>query len=122
MSADPDAEVAGWLSGLDQSLRQGVEFLADVVTSAHASLERAIKWGRLTFTVDGNWHHWVCAVAATKKGAKLLLHKGALLDDPHGLLRGSGRYLREIPLESIRQDPEAVRAIVRSAVDHQTDM
>jgi hypothetical protein len=90
--------------------------------TADTRMEQAIRWGRLTFTVDGNWHHWLCCVAATKKATKLVLHKGSLLDDPHALLQGSGRYLREVPLERAREDPEGVREIVRSAVDHQTDM
>jgi hypothetical protein len=120
--AQRDPVVVTWLSGLDESLRREVEFLASVVASADAGLEQAIKWGQLTFTVGGNWHHWICGIAATKKGAKLVLHKGALLDDPHRLLQGSGRYLRDIPVKRVRQDPAAVRGILRSAVDHQTDM
>jgi hypothetical protein len=122
VAVDTDAAVAAWLSGLDRSVREDVEFLAEVVAGADARLEPAIKWGRLTFTVGGNWHHWVCGIAATRKGARLVLHKGALLDDPGGPLEGSGRYLREIGLERARQDPQTVRALVRSAIDRQTDM
>ncbi len=28
-------------------------------------------------------------------------NKGTLLDDPHGLLQGSGKYIRHIPIKSI---------------------
>ena len=59
---------------------------------------------------------------ATKTAAKLVLHKGALLDYPQALLHGSGRYVREIAFERARKDSEGVRENVRSAVDHQTDM
>jgi hypothetical protein len=122
VTADSDAAVDAWLSGLAPSVREDVQYLAEVVTSTDTRLERAMKWGRLVFTVDGNWHHWVCGIAATKKGAKLVLHKGALLDDPRGLLQGTGRYVREVPLERAREDPPAVRDIVQSAIEHQTDM
>jgi hypothetical protein len=122
VNADSDAAVAAWLSGLAASVREDVEYLAEVVMNSDARLERAVKWGRLVFTVDGNWHHWVCGIAATRKGAKLVLHKGALLDDPRGLLEGTGRYVREVALERAREDPPAVRDIVRGAIDHQTDM
>jgi hypothetical protein len=37
--------------------------------------------GRLTFTREGDWHHWICAVSATKNAVKLVIHKGALLAD-----------------------------------------
>jgi hypothetical protein len=122
VTADQEAEVARWLSGLERNVRLGVEVLARIVTSADARIEQAIKWGRLTFTVDGDWHHWLCGIAITKKATRLVVHKGALLDDPHALLQGSGRYLREIPLDRAREDSDGVRDIVRSAIDHQTDM
>jgi hypothetical protein len=122
VTAKPETEVAEWLSALQPSVRQDVEVLAGIVTSADARMEQAIKWGRLTFTIDGNWHHWLCGIVATKSAARLVLHKGVLLDDPQALLRGSGRYVREIGFERARENSEAVREIVRSAVDHQTDM
>lgn len=60
-----------------------------------ASLDEAVKWGRLTFTVDQNWHHWLCAVAATRAGVALVFHKGALLPDPTRLLDESDGYTRQ---------------------------
>ena len=33
--------------------------------------------GRLTFTRDGDWHHWICAVSVTKQEAKLHIHNRA---------------------------------------------
>ncbi|RZS44724.1 uncharacterized protein DUF1801 [Herbihabitans rhizosphaerae] len=98
------------------------EALANLLAQAEPRLERATKWGRLTFTLDQNWHHWICQIAESKKGAKLVFHKGVLLDDPAGLLTGSARYLREVSAERALADTEAIRALVRSAVEHQTDM
>ncbi|MFS2295529.1 MAG: DUF1801 domain-containing protein [Actinomadura sp.] len=85
-------------------------------------MEQAIKWGRPTFTVSGDWHHLVCAIAATEKGAKAVFHKGVLLEDPENLLRGSGRYVREAPAATALRRPEATAALVRSAIAHRTDM
>jgi hypothetical protein len=45
------------------------------------------KWGRLTFTRDGDWHHWLCAIAPGRKAVRLLVHKGALLADPRAVWR-----------------------------------
>lgn len=50
----------------------------------------------------------------------LLLHKGALLADPAGLLQGEGRYLRQIRYEDATANPDAVTAVVGSATANQT--
>ncbi|TDB93718.1 DUF1801 domain-containing protein [Actinomadura sp. 7K534] len=114
--------VRDWLDGLDGDVRGQVEDLAALVGATDPRLEQAVKWGRLTFTVSGDWHHWLCGIAATKKGAKVVFHKGVLLEDPHRLLTGSGRYVREVPAEVALGAPEAITDLVGDAVTHQTDM
>ncbi|AXB48417.1 hypothetical protein A4R43_11960 [Amycolatopsis albispora] len=52
----------------------------------------------------------------------MVFHKGVLLDDPAGLLAGSGRYVREIRAGVALDHPDEVRALIRSAIDHQTDL
>jgi hypothetical protein len=44
----------------------------------------------------------VVALSATADGVTLHLNHGPRLKDPHGLLQGNGRAMREIPLESAR--------------------
>lgn len=87
-----------------------------------ASFDEAVKWGRLTFTVNGDWHHWVCAVAATRSGVAVVFHKGALLSDPAKLLSGGGKYIRQVGAARALAEPEQVAGLVRDAVAHQTDM
>jgi hypothetical protein len=95
----------------------------EVVIGALPDAEGKLKWGRLTFTRDGDWHHWICAISPTKKAVKLVLHKGALLDDPRGAMEGTGRYTRSIPFRSPDQiDPGLVAPILRQAADRQTEM
>lgn len=87
-----------------------------------AQLDEEIKWGRLTFTTGGDWHHWICAVAATRKGVHLVFHKGVLLADPAALLSGDGKYTRQLAAEQALAAPDEVTALVRDAVAHQRDM
>jgi hypothetical protein len=125
MATETDArprEIAEWLGKLGQHQREQAEEFAVLVHTADTGIAEAVKWRRLTFTVHDNWHHWLCAVAVSKGGAKLVFHKGALLDDPGGLLRGESRYLREIPHDDAMTQPNAVTALVREAIEHQTDM
>jgi hypothetical protein len=115
-------EVEDWLRRWSPDQREQVEWLAGRVHGAAAGIAEAIRWGQLTFTVNGDWHHWLCAVAVSKRGVDLRFHKGSLLGDPAGLLRGEGRYLRQLPYDRAAAEPEAVTALVRQAVAHQTDM
>ncbi len=95
--------------------------LADLLRRT-ATLDEAVKWNRLTFTANGDWHHWVCAVAATRKAVNLVFHKGSLLADPAGLLTGDGKYIRQVPADRALASPDDVADLVRDALAHQTDM
>jgi hypothetical protein len=120
--ADRPREVEAWLGRWGPDQRERVDWLAARVHAAAPGTQEAVKWSRLTFTVDGNWHHWLCAIAVAARGVSLVFHKGSLLDDPAGLLEGEGRYLRQVPYERAAEDPEAVAELVRQAVARQTDM
>ncbi|MPZ87026.1 MAG: hypothetical protein GEU81_02925 [Nitriliruptorales bacterium] len=119
---DRPREVEDWLSQWRPDHQEQVEWLAESVHAAGDGIAEAIKWRRLAFTLDGNWHHWLCAIAVARQGVSLLFHKGSLLDDPAGMLQGDGRYLRRIPHDRAAAEPEAVTALVREAIMHQTDM
>jgi hypothetical protein len=100
-----------------------VEQLTEAILEALPDAEQAEKWGRLTFTREGDWHHWICAISSTKKATKLVLHKGALLADPQDVMEGEGEYTRSIAFDSPEQvDPEVLRPILREAADRQREM
>lgn len=115
-----DAAVTAWLARLPEDKRREAAELSDLVQQAADRLEESVKWGRLTFTVDGNWHHWLCAIGATKTAVKVMFHKGALLDDPSSLLEGDGRYLRQLPHDVAMAHPEGVIRLVQDAIIKQT--
>jgi hypothetical protein len=100
-----------------------VERLVDLVLDVLPDAQHEPKWGRLTFTREGDWHHWICAISATKRTVKLMIHKGALLADPHRVMEGEGRYSRTIPFRSPEQiDADIVAPILREAAVRQRDM
>jgi hypothetical protein len=119
---DRPREVEDWLRRWSGDRREQVDWLVGRVHAAGGGIDEAIKWRRLTFTVDGNWHHWLCAVAVAPRGVSLVFHKGSLLDDPAGLLEGEGRYLRQLPYDRAAERPDAVTTLVRQAMARQTDM
>jgi hypothetical protein len=105
-----------WLAG-----HPGAVPLTELVRGV-ATLDEDVKWNRLTFTAGGDWHHWVCAVAATRKAVNLVFHKGSLLADPAGLLTGDGKYTRQVPAARAIAAPDEVAGLLRDALAHQTDM
>lgn len=115
-------EVTAWLDDLAPERRAQVKSLARLVHDVGTPLSEAIKWRRLTFTLNDDWHHWLCQIAVTKKGTSLVFHKGVLLDDPANLLQGQGRYLRHVPYERAVDDPERVTSLIVQALEHRTDM
>lgn len=115
MAGDPIPE---YLSGLAADLRATAERLVTIVT-AHAAFDVAVKWRQLTFAVDGDFDHWVCAVAATSRQARLTFHFGAWLDDPAGLFEPSDAlFVRRIGFRSAGDiDEAAVRDLLTRALE-----
>jgi hypothetical protein len=119
---DQPSQVQDWLRQWRSDQREQAERLASQVRAAAPEAAAAVKWRRLTFTVGEDWHHWLCAVAVSNREVNLVFHKGVLLADPAGLLAGDGRYVRQVSYESAAAHPAALKALVREAIAHQTDM
>jgi hypothetical protein len=115
--------IAGALPRLEERWRPTVDALIDVVLDALPRAEHARKWGQLTFTLEGDWHHWICAITTTRSAVKLVIHKGALLADPRGLMEGQAQYARSISFRSPDEiDAGVVAPILREAAARQTEM
>ena len=63
------------------------------------------------------------SAASSSKAVKLMIHKGALLADPHDAMEGKGRYMRAIPFQSPDEiNPEVVAPILCEAATRRTEM
>lgn len=95
--------------GLEPSRAAIVERLVEIIGSLPQPLDMGVKWGRLTFALEGDFHHWICGIAATKRAVVLELHFGGLLDDPDGrLIAGTSRFLRKLEYRSADEVDAAV--------------
>ena len=120
---DGRAIVDQYLPDLAQQLHSTAERLVEVVLRELPDAQHDRKWGRLSFTRDNDWHHWICAISATKDAVKLVIHKGALLGDTHGAMEGTGRYIRAIRFKEPDEiDSDVVSPILREAAARQTEM
>jgi hypothetical protein len=115
--------VATYLPGLDERSRATVERLIDLILDVLPDAQDERKWGRLTFTREGDWHHWICAISSTGNAVKLVLHKGALLADQHGVMEGEARYSRAIAFRSPEEvDADVLAPILGEAAARQSEM
>jgi hypothetical protein len=120
---DARAIIEAHLPDLEDRWYSTAERLVDVVLGVLPDAEHERKWGQLTFTREGDWHHWICAVSPTKKAVKLVIHKGALLADPHEVMVGKGRYARAVAFHAPEEiDINIVTPILREAAARQTEM
>ncbi len=77
--------------------KQIVEGIDAAVAASGCKLDRAVKWGQLTYARDGDFHHWICAIKITKQFVGLNFHFGGLLADPSGvLMAGASKFIRKI--------------------------
>lgn len=112
-----------YLPHVSPELQPTASRLIGLVLGALPGAEHERKWGRLTVTRGGDWHHWICAISGTKKEVRLHIHKGALLANPGGLMKGDGRYNRAISFRTPDEiDADVVSGILREAAARQTEM
>ncbi len=71
-----------------------VRALHDAILKAAPHLAASLKWGNLTFRAEQN----VCAIVAHKQHVNLQLWGGTNLQDPRGLLMGTGKTMRHVKL------------------------
>ncbi len=107
-----------FLNGLTPSVRDTAARLIQIASS-HAAFDVAIKWRQLTFAVDGDFDHWVCAVAATSRQARLAFHFGAWLEDRAEVFDPSdAQFVRKISYRCADDvDEDAVRGLLAQAIE-----
>jgi hypothetical protein len=112
MADDPAAD---YLNGLTAELRPLAERLVSAVTS-RATLSAAVKWRQLTFAVDGDFDHWICAVSATSRSAAVIFHFGSLLG--RGEFEPSdARFTRRITYRTVDDvDDDVIGDILAQAI------
>jgi len=118
-----DPKFAEYIQGSPESFQELIHALREIVYTAEPQMDEAIKWNRVTYTLNGNWHHWICGIERTRKYVSFIFHKGALLDDPAGILLGEGQWLRTIrvsDLADIAASP--LNNLIRQAALKQTEM
>lgn len=84
-----------WLSALSDDKKVLAAELRSIITSALPAAQESIKWNFPVYEENG----LVCSIRVTDKHVALqFFESGILLDDPDGLLEGTGKKMRHIKI------------------------
>ena len=113
-----DEPVPACLDTLPEPQRAIARRVFKAVRTARPDLHDAMKWGKPTFALDGDFHHWICQIGATNRAVGLTFHFGALLDDTSGVFTtGTSPYLRKAEYLTVDEVDAAIIAdLVTQAV------
>ena len=83
--------VEQYLEKKEHPLNREIRRVREIILNTHEDIEETIKWSSPTFMYKGNMASFFMNA---KKHISLMFHKGALIDDPTGLLQGDGKEAR----------------------------
>lgn len=95
-----------------------IELLNSTILNTDKNIQTAIKWRKLTFGLNGDFHHWLCSIGCTKKATVLYFHFGGLLKDKYTVfIAGESKFLRKIEYSSKNEvKPEIVEDYILQAI------
>lgn len=106
-----------YIAGIDPAFAPAVLLLDGAIMAACPGLDTRISYRMLTYALNGDFRHWLCAIDAHKKPFHLRFLYGVLLEDPRGLLRAGTSHLCNLDFASVEEiDARLVTDYVKDAV------
>ncbi len=104
---------------LNPNFKGIVEDITAIIGSVNEKLSCEIKWGRLTYGLNGDFHHWICGIAQTKKSVNLIFHFGGILEDKNKyFIIGDSFFLRKLEYTLKNDiDEKVIKNFVKQAID-----
>lgn len=101
-------EVSQWFKTSDNPKVDEMEAVRNIILNAHKSITEDIKWKAPNFIYNGN----MCTFNPRAKGyVNLTFHNGAELNDPLGLLEGTGEKVRIAKFKDFAEIKQKKRAL-----------
>ncbi|MDD2483032.1 MAG: DUF1801 domain-containing protein [Candidatus Shapirobacteria bacterium] len=108
-----------FINKIDPNFLDIFERITKAIESVDEKLDCEIKWGKLTYGLSGDYHHWICGIAQTKKSLNLIFHFGGLLEDKNKkFIVGESFFLRKLEYSSIDNvDIAVIKDFVKQAIN-----
>ena len=95
-----------------------VHALIELVRAACPDSDETVQlgWRSVSFSRGGVMKGSICSVMPHEDWVNVQFLQGTSLEDPGGLLEGTGKTMRHVKVRSVDEmDPEALSALVRQA-------
>ncbi len=114
MSDDLERMLGHYDAGIRELALQARECVAKAVPKAEQKVY--VGWRTIGFNLDGSMASQFCAVGPQKKYVNIYLMRGTELDDPNGLLEGSGKKMRHVKIREAKDlKTAALKALIKDA-------
>lgn len=105
------SSLGGWKTDVTTQIR-------NIITSTTPNAKESIKWAQPVYEINGPF----CYMKAFKTSVNFGFWRGIELDDPLGLLQGSGDKMRHVKLQGVEDVNEpAFAAFVKQAAQLNLD-
>lgn len=112
-------QVDAWFEKYDNPQKELVQAVREVILATDERVEETIKWQAPTFMYKGNIASFF---PKAKKNVSLMFHRGASIEDEHGLLEGDGdtsRVARFMDSEDLSKKKKALESVIRAWIQMQ---
>jgi len=97
--------ITEFLKPIPSPFSEIAEKIIGLITGNYENLDYAIKWKRLTFGANNDFHHWLFAIQPAKSSIGIVFHFGGLLEDKNQVfIKGESIFLRKLEFKT----PESV--------------
>ena len=105
-------KVDAYIAALSGDMKNICSDVRTIIFDVVPDVAEEFKWGQPCYGMDKTF----CYIKAASKHVNLGFDKGAVLQDPEGLLEGTGKLMRHIKLKPGKAIPEAhIRLLVEQA-------
>lgn len=98
-------QLSTWLEGVRPEHRDLMIQLHQIVMSAEPEFTLSLKWRNPAYSIDGQT---VLYLADQTDYVHLGFYNGALLDDPNGVIEGTGKRMRHIKIALMGDELELI--------------
>ncbi len=119
MNADARKDLNPYFEQKPEHLQKTAVKLMEIILRSHPDMRAAIRWGKPTFGLNGDFHHWICTIQVLKNKVSLTFHFGGLLcDEKNRLIAGTSKFLRKIEYDRLDDIDEAeINHFIQKAVE-----
>ncbi len=107
-------EITKFIKDFNHPLEDEIFAVRDIILSVSDKITETIKWSAPTFEYQGSITTFNMRA---KKFVNLTFHKGALINDPKGVLEGDAkqaRVMRFTDMSEINAKKEGLKAVIRN--------